>query len=348
MTGKAACIVSGILPKCRKKGIVMENKVFRKFYWVSVFGVLLASCYPLYMGASILVDMIRFGTVYAEDYPKYVIPYTPLALAVIVGVLLIPLGMKYGKKHALLAGSVLSSAVFFVSEFLLESMVTVTRTSVGVISQLENWQMYMCYIPPSDHVERTWTEVDVLMGEYSPAFKLHFYLISVVLILALLNCFYGFAKVVKTGDKSRCKPLIMQSAATAAFLGMCIWACFTAFYRNGSIRVSGLSALLMSVFFTLFGVTAGIYVASFTLRKKKLLSVVLPSVTAALVTLVMYIGEMILLNGHLYRFGYGFWFNGIPGIVLAPFDLVLILLTGIVTAGLSTLLCTRNHMKASS
>lgn len=217
-------------------------------------------------------------------------------------------------------------------------MVTVTRTVTGIVSSLEGWQMYMCYIPPEMFEERTWTEVDVLMGEYSPAFKLHFYVISVVLIISILNCFYGFAKMIATGDNSRKKPLILQSVASAAFLGMCIWACFTAFYRNGDITVSPLSAVLMCVFFLLFGVTVGIYVLSFTLKKKQLLSVWLPTLSAAVVTLVMYIGEMILLSGNLYRFGEGFFFEGIIGIVLAPVDIAIILLSGAVTAVIAILI----------
>ena len=48
----------------------MENKTFRKYYLFSLLGVLLASCYPIYMGISVIVDMIRYGTVYAENYPK--------------------------------------------------------------------------------------------------------------------------------------------------------------------------------------------------------------------------------------------------------------------------------------
>ena len=46
----------------------------------------------------------------------------------------------------------------------------------------------------------------------------------------------------------------------------------------------------------------------------------------------MYIGEMILLSGHLYRFGNGFFFNGIPGIVLAPVDIVVIIVSGVIAA----------------
>lgn len=320
----------------------MENKAFRKYYLFSLLGVLLASCYPIYMGISVIVDMIRYGTVYAENYPKYIIPYTPIALSLLVGIVLIPIAIKCFKKYALLFGTAISTVTFFAAEFLLERMVTVTRTVTGIFSTLEDWQMYMCYVPPNSFEERTWTEVDVLMGEYSPAFKLHFYIISIVLIISILNCFYGFAKMIHTGDKSRRKSLVIQSAASGAFLGMCIWACFTAFYRNGDIKVSALSAVLMSVFFVLFGVTVGIYIASFTLNKKPLLSVCLPSVSAAVVTLVMYIGEMILLSGYLYRFGNGFFFQGIPGIVLAPADIVVILASGVMTAIIASFVRNKN------
>lgn len=320
----------------------MENKTLRKYYLFSLLGVLLASCYPIYMGISVIVDMIRYGTVYAENYPKYIIPYTPIALALLVCVALIPVALKYFEKYALLFGTVISTVLFFVFEFILERAVTVTRTVTGIFSTLEDWQMFMCYVPPNSFEERTWTEVDVLMGEYSPAFKLHFYIISIVLIISILNCFYGFAKMIHTGDKSRRKSLVIQSVASGAFLGMCIWACFTAFYRNGDIQVSALSAVLMSVFFVLFGVTVGIYIESFTLNKKPLLSVWLPSVSAAVVTLVMYIGEMILLSGHLYRFGDGFFFAGIPGIVLAPVDIVVILGSGVMTAIITSFVRNKN------
>ena len=310
----------------------MENKKFKNYYLLSILGVLLASCYPIYMGITVIIDMIRYGTVYAENYPKYIIPYTPIALALLVGVALIPVAIKYFKKYALLFGTVISTVIFFVSEFLFERNITVTRTITGAFAQLKDWQLALCAVTPEVFESGKLTEVDILMGEYSPAFKLHFYIISIVLIISILNCFYGFAKMIHTGDKSRCKSLTIQSIASDAFLGMCIWACFTAFYRNGDIKVSALSAILMSAFFVLFGVTVGIYVASFTLNKKPLLSVWLPSISATIVTLVMYIGEMILLSGHLYRFGDGFFFAGIPGIVLAPVDIVVIIASGVVAA----------------
>jgi hypothetical protein len=304
---------------------------FKKFYLFSVIGVLIASFYPLFMGVKVVSDMVRNGTVLGEDYPKYIIPYTPISLAVIIAVLLLPVFMKYARKFVLAAASAISLVVFFVSELLLESKVIVTTT---VKTTLESWQMFMCYVPPDAYQTRTWRAVDVLIGDYSPAFKIHFYLISVVLIFALLNCFYGFAQMIVTKNKSRLKALVLQSVSTALFLGLCIFACFTAFFRDGEITVSALSAVLMSLFFVVFGITVGIYVGSLLIDKKKMLSVLLPSILASVATLLMYFGEMILLSGNLYRFGSGFLFDGLKGIILAPIDILIIIATGSINAAI--------------
>ena len=88
----------------------------------------------------------------------------------------------------------------------------------------------------------------------------------------------------------------------------------------------------MGTFFALLGVTAGIFSASLAIGKKRLFSTIIPAVTSVLVTVLMYIGEMILLNGHLYRFGRGLLFRGLKKMVLAPIDILIIVLAGAVTA----------------
>ena len=313
----------------------MKNKQFILFYLFSCIGVLIASYYPLSMGARVVIDMIAHGTVMKENYPKYIIPYTPISLAVLVGVLLMPLWIKLFKRFALLGGSVPAAAAFFILESLFEKKVVVTTAET--VTKLEDWQMFMCYIPPEGWGEtvteyKTQTAVDILMGDYNPAFKLHFYVISVVLMLSILNCLYGFAQMIKTGEKKRLKALILQSVCTLVFLGLCILACFTAFWRDGSIQVSPLSAALMIVFFILLGMTSGVFSGSFLLEKRKFISVWIPAIVSSAMTLLMYIGEMILLNGHIYSFGEGFFFSGIPGIVLAPIDLLIIVMSGGMTA----------------
>ena len=306
----------------------MKNKSFLKFYLFSVVGVFIAALYPLSMGVRVVSDMIKSGVILGENYPKYTIPYTPIAIAVFLGVLLLPLMMKYGKKYAFPLACVSSLAIFFTAELLLESQVIVRDT---VASTLESWQMWMCWAPVDAQEIRDLTALQVLVGDYSPAFKLHFYIIAIVLIVTLLNAFYGFASMIATGNRKRLKALVLQSVASISFLGMCIWACFTAFYRNGTLFVSPVTALLMGTFFILFGITAGIFTGSFLLGKNKYLSVGLPALAASLTTLLMYIGEMILLDGKLYRFGKGFFFEELGALVLAPADILIILLAGILT-----------------
>ena len=302
---------------------------FRKYYLLSVIGTLLASFYPIYMGAKVIINMAQDGTVKAENYPKYIIPYTPISIAIIIGVILMPVFIRLTKRFAILVSSVISVGVFFLTETLLENIVIVTET---VETTLESWQMYMCYISPDKFQTRTWRAVDVLIGDYSPAFKIHFYIISIVLILSILSCIYGFAKVIKSGNKNKLKALIMQSVSSIVFLSLCIFACFTAFYRDGEITVSPVSAVLMTVFFIVFGVVMGIYTGSFLLGKRKLFSVLLPATVSAIFSFLMYIGEMILLNGSLYRFGTGFLFEGIGNLVFAPVDLFTIAASGFICA----------------
>jgi len=303
------------------------NRQWRIYYLCSVVGVLLLCAYPLYMGWQVLSDMAANGSVLSENYPKYIIPYTPISLGVLVGTISAPLIFRLTGRHSQTVATILALSVFFASELLVENLVIVTET---VSTTLESWQMYMCYIPPEGFVTRTWTAVDVLIGEYSPLFKLHFYFISIILILGLLNCFYGFANVIRTGCRERMRILVLQAVSIALFLGLCILACFTAFFRNGDIIVSPLSATLMCLFFIVLGVDAGIFTASFLDRSRR--TTIICAAVASLATLAMYLGEMILLSGNLYRFGHGAFFDGLGWLVLAPVDLMIIIASGGITA----------------
>lgn len=317
----------------------MKNKQFNRYYLLSCLGVLVASVYPLSMGVRVITDMVRDGLVLKENYPKYIIPYTPISIAILAGVVLMPLFLRLFRKYAFAGGAALSTGLFFGLEWFFERNVLVTTGET--VTVLQDWQMFMCYVPPGGWGEvthKTKTAVEILMGEYSPAFKLHFYMISVVLILTILNSLYGFGQMVISGDRKRSKALILQSVSAALFLGLCVLACFTAFWRDGSLQVSALSAVLMTVFFILLGVTAGVFAGSFLLGKGPFPAVWIPAITASVMTLLMYIGEMILLSGHVYSFGSGFLFDGLPGIVLAPIDLLTIAASGCITAGIFKLL----------
>lgn len=306
----------------------MNNRKFRTYYFLCIAAILLASFYPLYMGVKVFTDYVQFGYVLGENYPKYLIPYTPVSFALIAGVALLPLAMKLEKwgQPVLTAFCI---AVFLAVELLLENMVI--QNKISQVIPLEDWQLFMCATPPL-YFEQAY--IYSVIGDYSPTFKLHFYAIAMLIILTVLNSFYGFGKQLKSGEHSRTKVLILQSIGSGLFLGLCILACFTAFFRNGEIQVSSISALLMAVFFIVFGLVAGIFALSF-LTKKSRHWAWLPGVTASAMALLMYIGEMCLLNGQLYIFGSGWFFEPLGMLVLAPVDILIILTAGALTAAVS-------------
>lgn len=54
-------------------------------------------------------------------------------------------------------------------------------------------------------------------------------------------------------------------------------------------------------------------------------------IKSAVVCIVMYMGEAAMMDGNLYRFGTGWFFTGIPGLSVAIADLMVILLSAVVT-----------------
>ena len=75
----------------------MNIKRYLRFYLLSLTGVTIASSYPIYMGILVIQEIQSSGAVPMESYPKYIIPYTPIAIALIFGVLLIPICHKICK-----------------------------------------------------------------------------------------------------------------------------------------------------------------------------------------------------------------------------------------------------------
>jgi hypothetical protein len=383
-----------------------------KVYLISLGVVLLVSFYPIYMGGIMLTAYLRDGGINAIDYPKYIIPYTPISIALILCVALLPVAFKYCKKYALPILSVLAVILFLGTEVTFEKVTVFSGTTELVYTEsddeavssgndsalyyfrvvltnksgdtetrivtlnktetdqkVETWQWAMCAIPlPNMNewsqkkiVEESITDgtiIDIqkiseeqatekwlaeeqltkqklfknaLITEYSPVFKLHFYMISIIIILAVLGVTYGFHKMSLDHEYKKQKPLIIQLVSVIIFVGLCIFACFTAFFRTGEIVISPISAFLMTVFFLVFGITAGIYTGTWLYGKRKLFSMIIPAFIATATTIAMYIGEMVMMNWNLYRFGEGVIFNPIGTCPLAAVDILVIVSSGIIT-----------------
>jgi hypothetical protein len=391
-------------------------------YLVSLGAVLLASIYPIYMGVIMLTAYLRDGGINAADYPKYIIPYTPISIALIFCVALMPLAFKYCKKYVLPVLSILAILLFLGTEMTFEKVTvfsgtteviqtesgnggddsalyyfrvvvkkengqtetrTVTLNKAETDQTIETWQWFMCAALPDNYAE--WSQIrlatesitdgevidiqkiskeqatgeqlleeqppeyklfkNALITEYSPVFKLHFYIISIIIVLAVLGVAYGFYKMSRDLQYKKKKPLVVQFASVIVLVGLCIFACFTAFFRTGEIVISPISAVLMTVFFLVFGITAGVYTGTWFYGKRNLFSIIIPAFIAALTTVVMYIGEMVMMNWNLYRFGEGLLFDPIGACPLAPVDFAIIVASGVITYFILLLIKSRRTLE---
>ena len=301
----------------------------KKQYLLSLGAIVLASAYPLYMGVSAFLAYLRDGGIMADQYPRYIIPYTPICLALILAVGLMPLLFRWLKRYAIAAASGIGVATFLAAESLFEGIMIIVDY-VPVLGAdgvpLQFWQMGLCRSLTEEEAMQIVTSPVVV--ENSFLFKAHFYLISILMVLAVIGVVYGFSRMLREGDKGRRVPLTAQLVAVTAYIGLCIWACFTAFYRTGEIEVSAISAILMCVFFVVFGMTAGIYTGTLLYRKKPFLSCWIPAVIASLITVAMYIGELFVMDGALFVLGSSTLFQPLAGMPFAIFDFFIMLLSG--------------------
>lgn len=293
-------------------------------YWAAALVIFILSIYPLYMGIVVLKDYFAYGMVDASNYPNYIIPYTPICISLLISTALSPMVSKLFKRTGYLVTIILSFALFFASELLFEDITVFSPSGEGNIG---SWQMYLCAATPEIPV----TSYELLLGDYSPAFKLHFYLISLVIILSVNNCVWSFSQTDLESRPKKKKMLFMQLWFVTAFVGLCVLACFTAFFRKGTLLISPVSGFLMTVFFVVFGLTAGIFLGSLVIARNRKSAVFISVLGAVLTTVFMYIGELILLGGKLYQFGRGAFFLPLGSTPFAAMDLFIILLSGVIT-----------------
>lgn len=313
----------------------------RNFYIISLIILVIISLYPIHMGISVLLEYFQNGSVAAEDYPKYIIPYTPMCFALIISAVLLPVIYRLSKCFSLIICSCIGVGLFLAGELFFEQIKVVEGYTE---LSLESWQYSLCIATP----EVLQSIGEPIYADNNPAFKVHFYLIAIVIILSVIGVLHGFTKMFKESLYQKKKPVIVQTICVIVFAGLCVLACFTAFYRNGTLHISPLSALLTGLFFIVFGVTFGAYFAGHFHGKRRLFSIWVPTIIAMLTTITMYIGELMLMDGYLFTFGNGIFFEPLGKVSFSPCDILIILISGGITASLSLLLNRHGAVYAQS
>jgi len=320
------------------------NKKYNKFYLLSLAAVIALSAYPLINGFRMAYFSIRNGAVEPEHYAKYVVPYAAICLAVLIFAALQPLLLK--PKQRVLPLSLLGTYSIFIAVEQFMEKIQIHTTGMSLVdpstlttdpnlpaTTIDIWQASLCVASPLTLGQSVaYASTDrYLYVMASGTYKIHYYLISLVLITMICVLIDGIGRSIRAGNVSRQKSLILQGIAMAALLSLCIFANTTAFFRQAGAIQTPLASVLTSLFFIVLGTAAGIYTGSFLLKKHANSGVAVPVAVSLLATILMYIGEIAMMSGSLYRFGTGWFFTGLPGVALAPVDLIVILLAGAVT-----------------
>ena len=324
----------------------MISKEYKRSYWLTLAVLLVLSAYPLVNGMRMIYLSAANGFVEPKQYAKYVIPYAAICTAIVLFAAFQPLLWRI-KRGAFPIGLAGAYAVFAVVEQFFEKiqihvtgMTLIDPASLSADSTIilpstavDAWQASLCIISP---LTRGQSIAYASQGRYfyimaNDTYKIHYYLVSFILITMVCGLVYGIQHMIYTDNKDRKKPLILQGIATAALVALCVFANTTAFFRQPEAIQTPLASVLTCLFYVVLGAAVGVYVGSFLLRKSKHLGLGIPMLISVITVLFMYIGEAAMMEGGLYRFGIGWFFEGISGIVLAPVDILNILLSGILT-----------------
>ncbi len=323
----------------------MQSKEYRRFYLLSLAVLLALSAYPLINGVRMAYWSIANGSIAPEQYAKYVVPYAAMGFAILLFAAFQPLLFRAGRLAfpVGLAGSV---GVFFAMEQFFErmqirtaGMALVDPATLGVglgsipTATVDAWQTSLCIASPLTRAQSiAYTLANrtlYVMGD--SGYKIHYYLIALLLIAMVCALVYGIGRMARTGERSQAKPLLLQGMATSALLALCVFANTTAFFRQADAIQTPLASVLTGVFFVGLGTAVGVYAGSFLLGRRGWLGIGVPVLLALTASALMYAGEAAMMAGGLYRFGTGWFYERLGAIPLAPVDVLVVLLAGAAT-----------------
>ncbi|MCL1809665.1 MAG: hypothetical protein FWG42_07885 [Clostridiales bacterium] len=317
----------------------------KRYYIISLATLAVLSAYPVANGIRIAFLNLANGAIEPEQYAKYVVPYAAICVSLLLFAVLLPVFLKL-KRLAFPIGLVTVYGAFFAVERFFETvqihvdgmtLILAPSPAAGAVGQtatVDIWQAAQCAISPVvlDQSSLTYAYQDrflYVIGDST--YKIHYYLIALVLITMVCGLLFSIAKMLRGTSKHNSKPIFLRAASTGLLVAMCVFANTTAFFRSPATIQTPLASALTCMFFIVLGASAGIYAGSFLLDKKLWLGIGAPVAISLSAVSLMYVGEAAMMNGRLYRFGTGWFFDALPKIAPAPVDILVVLLSGVAT-----------------
>ena len=288
----------------------MKPTSFRRFYIIISIILAGAAAVPFWHFMIMLreVNQLQWPDIqYFYDYPKYnpirVIPFAAVSIAILAGFLVLPLTRKAltpVKRFVVFAGAV---AVFIGMELYAEMIAgRLDATKVVLTSRMM----------------RTPEEIAAMaLNNISWPVRIHYFIFSIILILAVLNLLYnltamlyGDNKALYGGNKSGKRMLVMHAIATACYTLAYVFVRVMQYDEFGQLRILWESVVNAAVCFILAALAVGLFCGS--LFRSAGVRRFIPSLLSLLTVLALYAAEYVMLE---YRF-YSYSANVVANVLL--------------------------------
>jgi hypothetical protein len=268
----------------------MRSKEFLRYYLITASILLAIAAIPLWNFASMVICYMQKKQLSFNNF-REVLVFAAVTAAIIIAFLIMPLlkNIKPRLKH-LLASS-LAVLVF-----------------CGVEAVAEKIAVRLYMLEQTFTAQTSFLEVKFLLADpllhqkiIPVAMRLHYYIFSIVMVLAVVNWLYSLAGYLFEDKKPDKKLVIVNGMAIACYAAAFLLV-QSVRYNNYLLReVTWGTVLNIAACFILAALATGLCIRSFVPfagRKK-----IIPSLCSALTVLALYGAEFVMLGGRFYSYG---------------------------------------------
>ena len=269
----------------------MKSKVFWRYYLITVLVLLGAAAIPFWNFAVMTSRYLYKESALLFHNYREVFPFTAVTAALLITFLLAPLlkNLPLRKKYTLT--SVFALALFGAIEEVVEALAV--RSYIYKTAMLEARSPFFMPEP-----------IDLANFDYQSvlplSIKLHYYVFSIVLIMAVLHFLCILYEQLFGAAKPGIRPVMVSGIALVCYTAAYLLVQVVRYSDYDLLQVTWGTILNIAICFMFAAIAAGLFSASFMRfegRKK-----IIPSLVAVMTVLALYGAEFALKNGEFYSY----------------------------------------------
>ncbi|MCL2528603.1 MAG: hypothetical protein FWE42_09330 [Defluviitaleaceae bacterium] len=263
----------------------MKLKSFWVFYVVTAIILAGVAAVPLW---NLLAMVLAYHKIAQFGYnATAVIPFAAVLAAIFIGFLFLPLLWHMSMRKKRIIVSVGAVGIFF---------------GLGLYSEMIAARLDTVRMVLTSRMMYTPATIDLLASQAAIPWevRVHYYIFSVIFILAVLNFLYILANVLYGDGRHSKRVVILHGAATGCY-GLAYFLVRVMQYENhATLHLAWGSVLNAAICFVLAAIAVGLYCSSFIPYKGW--ERVIPPALSVVTVLALYLAQHFMLGGNFYLY----------------------------------------------